>query len=144
MYTPEFARGAARGHVARDFPALYALFVENNTGLSGHGLPALVVQGGQDVIVRDPTQERFVRPAVREGSDVQYLNVRDARHRDTRPAGFDAAVAWIFDRAAGLPAPSTCAPAVGRRAPPVDREAARARSSVRRRRRVTTPRGARP
>lgn len=110
MYTSEFAAALRRGTVDREFPGLYALFVENTTGLSGHGLPALLVQGGQDVIVRDPTQERFVRLLCAEGSDVQYLNVRDARHRDTRPAGFDTAVSWIFDRAAGLPAPSTCAP----------------------------------
>ncbi len=110
MYTAEFAAALRRGSVARDFPGLYALFVENNTGLSGHGLPALMVQGGQDVIVRDPTQERFVRLLCAEGSDVQYLNVRDARHRETRPAGFDAAVSWIFDRAEGVPAPTNCAP----------------------------------
>ena len=108
MYTPEFARALRTGTLARDFPGLHALFEENATGLSGHGLPALVVQGGQDVIVHDATQERFVAALCALGSDVQYLNVRDARHRETRPAGFDAAVTWIWERSAGLPAPSTC------------------------------------
>lgn len=110
MYTPAFAAALRQGTVERDFPGLYALFAENNTGLSGHGLPALMVQGGQDVIVRDPTQERFVRLLCAEGSDVLYLNVRDARHRETRPAGFDASVAWIFDRVDAVPAPSSCQP----------------------------------
>lgn len=110
MFTPEFATALRRGSVDRDFPGLYALFAENNTGLSGHGLPALMVQGGQDIIVRDPTQERFVRLLCAEGSDVLYLNVADARHRETRPAGFDPSVAWIFDRVDGVPAPSSCSP----------------------------------
>ena len=110
MYTPEFARALRQGTLATDFPGMHALFEENRTGLSGHGLPALVVQGGQDIIVRDPTQERFVAALCAAGSSVEYLNVRDARHRDTRPAGFEAAVAWIAERAAGAPAPSTCPP----------------------------------
>ncbi len=108
MYTPEFARALRQGTLDRDFPGLHALFVENNTGLSGHGLPALMVQGGQDVIVHDRTQERFVRLLCAEGSDVLYLNVRDARHRETRPAGFEASVAWMFDRVDGVPAPTSC------------------------------------
>jgi len=108
MYTPAFAAALRAGTLERDFPSLAAIFAENKTGLSGHGLPALVVQGGQDVIVRDPTQERFVAALCAEGSAVQYLNVPDARHRETRPAGFAPAVAWIFDRVAAAPAPSTC------------------------------------
>ena len=110
MYTPEFARSLRQGTLAADFPGMHALFEENRTGLSGHGLPALVVQGGQDIIVRDPTQERFVAALCAAGSAVEYLNVADARHRDTRPAGFEPAVAWIAERAAGAPAPSTCPP----------------------------------
>jgi hypothetical protein len=110
MYTPAFARALRAGTLQQDFPGLHALFEENRTGLSGHGLPALVVQGGQDVIVHDATQERFVAALCARGSDVLYLNVRDARHRDTRPAGFDTAVGWILARTAGVPAPSTCQP----------------------------------
>ncbi len=110
MYTPEFARALRAGTLESDFPGINALFLENTTGLSGHGLPALVVQGGRDVIVHDPTQERFVAALCAQGSDVKYLNVVDARHRETRPAGFEAAVTWILDRAAGYSAPSTCSP----------------------------------
>ena len=110
MFTAEFARALRAGALEEAFPQLAALFAENKTGLSGHGLPALVVQGGRDVIVHDRTQERFVAELCTMGSDVQYLNVADARHRDTRPAGFEASVQWIVDRAAGRPAPSTCAP----------------------------------
>lgn len=108
MYTPAFAAALRAGTLDRDFPSLAAIFAENKTGLSGHGLPGLVVQGGQDVIVRDPTQERFVAALCAQGSAVEYVNVRDARHRETRPAGFEPAVRWIFDRADGLAAPSTC------------------------------------
>ena len=110
MYTPEFARSLRAGTLERDFPGLHAVFEENKTGLSGHGLPALVVQGGQDIIARDATQERFVAALCAAGSAVEYVNVRDARHRDTRPAGFETAVTWIHERSAGAPAPSSCVP----------------------------------
>jgi hypothetical protein len=108
MYTPAFARALRAGTLPVYFPGIYALFQENRTGLSGHGLPALVVQGGRDVIVHDPTQERFVAELCARGSDVEYFNVPDARHRETRPAGFEASVRWILERSAGIPAPSTC------------------------------------
>ncbi len=108
MFDAAFADSLRRGTLDATHPELHALFRENRTGLSGHGLPALVVQGGNDVIVHDATQERFVQALCGLGSDVRYLNDPVARHRDTRPAGFEAAVGWIHDRAAGVPAPSTC------------------------------------
>lgn len=108
LYSGSFARALRSETMARDFPELHELFDANASGLSGHGLPALVVQGGRDVIVHDATQERFVEALCERGSDVRYLHVPEARHRDTRAAGFDAAVAWIFGRAEGKPAPSSC------------------------------------
>jgi hypothetical protein len=70
----------------------------------------MLVQGGQDVIVRDATQERFAALLCAAGSDVAYVHVALARHRDTRPAGFEPTVAWVWGRVAQEPAPSTCAP----------------------------------
>lgn len=118
LYTSSFARALRDGTVERDFPSLYELFEQNASGLSGHGLPALVVQGGKDVIVHDATQERFVAALCEQGSDVQYLNVRDARHRDTRAAGFEEAVRWMLDRGTEVRAPSNCVRVLGEQREP--------------------------
>jgi pimeloyl-ACP methyl ester carboxylesterase len=109
MYTPAFAAALRSGTLRQEFPSFEALLVANRPGFSGHGIPALLVQGDQDVIVRNQSQERTVQELCAAGSPVLYLNVPGARHRDTRPAGFAAAVAYIFDRADGVPPPSSCA-----------------------------------
>lgn len=109
-FTPAFHRALQAGDPGAVAPAFARALAENETGLSGHGLPALVVQGGQDVIVRDRTQERFVDALCAAGSAVTYVNVATARHRDTRPAGFEPSLTWMWALADGAPAPSTCAP----------------------------------
>jgi dienelactone hydrolase len=108
MYTPAFASALRAGTLEREFPAFHALLAANHPGFSGHGLPALMVQGDQDIIVRNASQERTVELLCAAGSDVLYVNVPGARHRDTRPAGFEAAVAWIHDRVDRIAAPSSC------------------------------------
>jgi pimeloyl-ACP methyl ester carboxylesterase len=108
MYTPAFAAALRSGTLAREFPSFDALLAANRPGFSGHGLPALVIQGDQDVIVRNGSQERTVQDLCAAGSPVLYLNMPGVRHRDTRPAGFEAAVAYIFDRADGVAPPSSC------------------------------------
>ena len=109
-YTPGFHFALQAGHPEAVAPAFARALAANATGLTGHGLPALVVQGGRDVIVRDATQEAFVAALCEAGSAVTYLNVPPARHRDTRPAGFEATLTWVWTLVAGLPAPSTCGP----------------------------------
>ncbi|MFU8888054.1 MAG: lipase family protein [Trueperaceae bacterium] len=110
LYTPAFHRALQAGSPEEAAPAFARALAANATGLAGHGLPALVVQGGQDVVVRDAAQEAFVAALCATGSPVTYLHVPLARHRDTRPAGFDATLAWVWSLADGQPAPATCAP----------------------------------
>jgi len=81
--------------------------------LTGHGLTALLIEGGQGVIVRNLTQERFATHLCSADSAVVNVRIALARHRDTRPAGFEAALAWIFGRVAGIPPASTCGPRRG-------------------------------
>lgn len=107
-YTAEFHQALQAGDPGAAAPDFARALAANATGLTGHGLPALVVQGGQDVIVLDRTQEVFVEALCAAGSPVTYLNVPTARHRDTRPAGFVASVEWMWALADGAPAPSTC------------------------------------
>ncbi len=109
MFTDAFeAALRLRGDESAAVGFLRAL-AENNTGLSGHGVPALVIQGGRDVIVSDATQERFVELLCEAGSAVKYVNYPTARHRDTRPAGFEASLAWMRSLLEpGALAPSDC------------------------------------
>jgi pimeloyl-ACP methyl ester carboxylesterase len=108
MYTPAFAAALRSGTLGSEFPAFDALLRANRPGFSGHGIPALLIQGNEDVIVRNGSQERTARDLCAAGSDVLYVNVPGARHRDTRPAGFSAAVEYILGRMNGVPAPSNC------------------------------------
>lgn len=108
MYTSEFAAALVSGTLATDFPDIHQVLTENHTGLSGHGLPGLVVQGEDDIIVRNPTQERFVQQLCAAGSDVLYLNFPDVRHRNTRQVGFEETVAWINGISRSEAAPSSC------------------------------------
>ena len=108
IYDPAFLASLRAGRLAETHPQIQLVLDENRTGLSGHGLPGLVVQGGQDIIVRDETQEAFVGDLCALGSPALYINYPDARHRHTRPAGFEDAVAWMRGIASGGAAPSSC------------------------------------
>jgi len=37
-----------------------------------------------------------------------YVNIAGARHRHTKPAGFEPAVRWMKEIASGVTSPTTC------------------------------------
>lgn len=100
LYTPRFLAALKSGTLARDFPALSALAAENHTGLSGHGLPSLVIQGSLDFIVTDNTQTRFVTALRERGSQTRFLIYPNVTHRYTRHAGFNASLVWMQEQIA--------------------------------------------
>lgn len=109
LFTPEFNDALQQGDVSEVAPGFAAALAENSTGLTGHGVPALVIQGGRDVIVSDAVQERFVERLCALGSAVRYVNYPLARHRDTRPAGFEDSIAWMLQlRQSEASPPSDC------------------------------------
>lgn len=108
VYAPEFAAALYGGTLEADFPSIARILEENRTGLSGHGLPALIVQGEEDVIVQNPTQTLFVEELCATGSSVLYLRFPGVRHRYTRQAGFEQSIAWMERLARGEIAPSDC------------------------------------
>ena len=108
VYTPEFAAALYGDRLAETFPETKRVLDDNRTGLSGHGLPALIIQGEDDVIARTPTQELFVSELCAARSPVRYLAFPGVRHRYTRQAGFEATVAWMEALAAGEAAPDDC------------------------------------
>jgi pimeloyl-ACP methyl ester carboxylesterase len=100
LYTPPFAKALYGGTLARDYPGLSQKFAENHSGLSGHGVPSLVIQGDADFIVTTATQTKFVLALRAQGSTVKYFIFPKVSHRYTRMAGFDASVTWMNDRTA--------------------------------------------
>ncbi|HPE87984.1 MAG TPA: alpha/beta fold hydrolase [Spirochaetia bacterium] len=102
LYRPEFAAALYGGRLADEYPELSRLLADNHTGLSGHGAPALVIQGDADFIATTATQTRFVVALREKGSRVKFFVYPKVSHRYTRMAGFDASVAWMDERAAEL------------------------------------------
>jgi acetyl esterase/lipase len=95
VYRPDF-HGALYGRkLAQDFPSLYRRLEENKSGLSGHGLPALLLQGEKDVIVTPATQLSFVKALRLAGSPVKYIEYPGVPHKGTRQAGFSASAEWM-------------------------------------------------
>jgi pimeloyl-ACP methyl ester carboxylesterase len=100
LYRPEFFEALHGDRLGEQYPSLAAALAENRSGLSGHGLPALVVQGEADTIVTTATQARFVEELEGAGSQVRFLVLKGVTHRLTRPAGFRASVEWMEAQAA--------------------------------------------
>mgnify|MGYP001015533908 FL=1 len=102
VYRPEFSAALYAVALGDSFPALHARLTENHTGLSGHGLPALVVQGDADFIASTTSQTRFVTALRNKGSTVRYLIFPKVSHRYTRMAGFDASILWMKEQTEAL------------------------------------------
>ena len=95
LYTPEFYESLHAHRLDQDFPLLKRILDENETGLSGHGKPVLMIQGNQDIIITNPAQRQYVERLRASGSDVEYVEMEGVRHRHTRPAGFARSVDFI-------------------------------------------------
>ncbi len=95
LYLPEFQQALYGGGLARAYPRLYARLEENRSGLDGHRLPALIVQGVADTVITTASQTRFVERLRAAGSSVEYLLLPGIRHRQTRAAGFRASIEWM-------------------------------------------------
>jgi acetyl esterase/lipase len=95
VYRPEFRKALYGGTLAEHYPTLAARLEENRSGLSGHGLPALIVQGGADFIVTPATQQLFVGALRAAGSQVLYREYPRVPHKGTRQAGFLESVDWM-------------------------------------------------
>ena len=106
LYRPEFHRELYANRTAISYPSLAKRLAENRAGLSGHGLPALVLQGGTDFVVTSPTQARFVEELRKAGSAVRYIVYPEVPHKGIRQAGFAASMEWMDLLMRGQPAPA--------------------------------------
>lgn len=107
LLRPEFTAALRNETLARDFPEIAELFAENDAGLSGHGLPAIILQGVDDPVVHIESQHRFVAHLCEDGSAVRYPNYLRTRH-ETRYIGFRDAISWMRELTSGRQAPSDC------------------------------------
>lgn len=96
LFAPEFLNSLRAGTLGLTHPQVHAIIEENRAGLSGHGVPALILQGTDDIVVDRSTQDEFVVALRARGSDVRYLVYEGARH-DTRQTAFDDVVGWVRD-----------------------------------------------
>ena len=70
--------------------------------------PLLIIQGDQDALVPQAETEAFVARACALGDRVDYRIYRGADHVGARDVSVNEVAAWMADRVAGVPAPSTC------------------------------------
>jgi pimeloyl-ACP methyl ester carboxylesterase len=94
MFQPAFAAALLEGRLADAYPGIHAILAENSAGLSGHGVPALILQGTDDPVVHRATQDAFVIALRRAGSQVRYLVYGGIRH-DTRQVAFRDVLPWM-------------------------------------------------
>ncbi|MFT3989279.1 lipase family protein [Aestuariivirga sp.] len=71
-------------------------------------MPVLIQQGTIDRIVRPSVTTTFVRNTCRNGVPVDYIMLKQKGHGTSVEASVPAAIGWINDRFAGVPAPATC------------------------------------
>jgi acetyl esterase/lipase len=107
LFTKEFAGALIDGTLGKVYPEIDRILTENDTGLAGHRVPALILQGTDDVVVSVASQEAFVRALCKAGSPVQYTVFKGKRH-DTRQIGFQQARAWMESLTLGKRAESNC------------------------------------
>ena len=95
LFTESFYEALFSQTLHDNYPVLAEYIAINNSGLSGHGLPALVIQGDEDFIVTTDSQTRFVEALREAGSEVDFMVYPGVTHKFTRMAGFSDSVRWM-------------------------------------------------
>ena len=106
LFRPEFRAALFGETLDGSFPTLASRIAENSTGLTGHRIPGLILQGTEDWIARTGSQTEFVAALRAQGSAVRYIIMEGISHRHSRAAGFEASVAWMRWVAGGGPPPN--------------------------------------
>lgn len=107
LFRADFADTLLEGGMQSMFPDIYEIMVANSSGVSGHGIPALIQQGTADTVVTVESQNAFVAALCQGGSPVRYPNYPGTRH-DTRRVGFEDTLEWIAARVQGEETLSDC------------------------------------
>jgi len=94
LFKEDFIQALTDASLDREYPKLFSTIQRNNSGLGGHKTPAVIYQGGYDIVVKPETQEQFVEKLRAQNSPVDYVFYKNARH-DTRQISFNEARLWI-------------------------------------------------
>ncbi|MBB6482379.1 lipase family protein [Spirochaeta isovalerica] len=95
LFNEDFYRSLYTDNLAEDYPVMHKYMAMNNTGLSGHGIPSFVVQGGTDFIITTASADIFVDGLRELGSEVKYEVYPGIPHKYTRMAGFADSIEWM-------------------------------------------------
>lgn len=80
---------------------------ENSPTTAATEVPMLIVQGGADTSVDPATTERFVDELCANGATASLRTYPDVGHLETGHEAVPDVAAWLADRFAGEPAPTT-------------------------------------
>jgi dienelactone hydrolase len=99
---------AVLAHDPLSIPSIAALLHQNSAGNRPAGAPVLIVQGAADTTIPKVLSDAFAAKACAAGDTVDYRTYDGATHGSVIVAAQDDVVAWLKDRVAGKPAPTTC------------------------------------
>ena len=94
LFREDFLASMRDGTLAETHPVIKRIFDANRTGVTRHRVPALILQGTNDIVVARKTQDQFVSQLRALGNPVDYRVFEGSRH-DTRQIAFDEAIAWM-------------------------------------------------
>ena len=97
LYREGFADALENRTVGRHYPEIDRILREHTVGLSGHRVPALILQGTDDIVVFPDSQAEFVSRLRNAGSDVKYLVYEGERH-DVRQAAYFDVLEWMREQ----------------------------------------------
>jgi dienelactone hydrolase len=107
-YADTFEKALVQNTIARNFPDMNAVFVENSSGTSYKKIPTMIVQGTADPIVTTQAQDTFVQQICKRGVAVDYKKYSGVHHFDTRRVSFDDTNAWITAVSQGKTVTNSC------------------------------------
>jgi pimeloyl-ACP methyl ester carboxylesterase len=84
------------------------LMAQNSIFSLNAQVPALIIQGDADDIVRPQVTTQFVRASCRAGARVEYVVLAGKGHGGAMDAGYRRAAGWLAARLAGQPVRSNC------------------------------------
>lgn len=85
-----------------------SLMAENTPGVLPPRIPVFLAQGSDDQLVRPEVTQDYMKLLCHAGSKVRLIVLPNVKHRLIAHDSASAAVDWMADRFAGLPAPSDC------------------------------------
>ncbi len=94
LFRPEFAKALLAGRLEEQYPGIYKALSANSVGLGRHGVPSLICQGTDDIVVYSDTQKAFVEALEATGVETE-LTIYDGSRHDTRQVSFSDVQAWM-------------------------------------------------